>query len=228
VTTLRIGTWNLAGHFTDAHREFVLVLDCDVLLLTEVSDRLDLPGYSLHTAEASMAKKRRWAAIAARSPVLGLPDPHTATAMAQIGDIVFASSILPWRGAPSREPWAGTSHGDKTVVVMNALEPILQAVAPRLVWGGDWNHAVHGREFAGSIVGRKRILGAADALGLVIPTEHLPHCIDGVLSIDHIALPSTWRVTSAERVVAQAGERRLSDHDAYVVQVTLPSKLLFS
>ncbi len=37
--------------------------------------------------------------------------------------------------------------------------------------------------------------------------------------IDHIAVPGTWRILSAERVGAVHDQRRLSDHDAYVVEV---------
>ena len=54
---MKIGTWNLAGRWTDTHRVFLAALDCDLLLLTEVSERLVLPGYFLHPTQASMAAK---------------------------------------------------------------------------------------------------------------------------------------------------------------------------
>jgi hypothetical protein len=57
------------------------------------------------------------------------------------------------------------------------------------VWGGDWNHALTGREHAGSIAGRASIASALTELGLVVPTTDLAHRIDGLLSIDHIAVP---------------------------------------
>ncbi len=62
-----------------------------------------------------------------------------------------------------------------------------------LVWGGDWNHAMTGREYAGSIGGRRAILGAVEQLGLEVPTAGLPHAIDGLLTIDHIAVPANTR-----------------------------------
>lgn len=58
---MRIGTWNLAGRWTDEHRDFLLALDCDVLLLTEVSERFDLPGHAIHRGAAEMSAKWRWA-----------------------------------------------------------------------------------------------------------------------------------------------------------------------
>ena len=86
------------------------------------------------------------------------------------------------------------------------------------MWGGDWNHALTGKEYAGSIGGRRFILGAVDDLGLEVPTAELPHAIDGLLSIDHVAVPRAWS-SSASRISAELDGRRLSDHDAYVVEV---------
>lgn len=64
--TVRIGTWNLAGRWDARHLDSIEAMDCDVLLLTEVSSRLELPGYHLHMGRPLMAPKRRWAAIASR------------------------------------------------------------------------------------------------------------------------------------------------------------------
>ena len=88
--------------------------------------------------------------------------------------------------------------------------------ASSLVWGGDWNHALTGKEHAGSAGGRAAITGALDELGLVVPTAELPHRIDGLLSIDHIAVSQEF-AGEPTRVVAAKGAKRLSDHDAYVV-----------
>ena len=72
-----------------------------------------------------------------------------------------------------------------------------------------------GREYAGSQGGRRAILGAVDELGLEVPTADLPHRIDGLLTIDHIAVP-TGRLAAALHITAEPAGRRLSDHDAYL------------
>ena len=90
-----------------------------------------------------------------------------------------------------------------------------------MVWGGDWNPALRGSEYAGSRAGRVHIEHAVRRLDLQVPTELLPHRIDGLLSIDHIAVPTSAIVRSAERVAAAVGDRRLSDHDAYVVSMEI-------
>jgi endonuclease/exonuclease/phosphatase family metal-dependent hydrolase len=81
------------------------------------------------------------------------------------------------------------------------------------VWGGDFNHAMTGREYAGSRAGRGHIENLLTVLQLRVPTTHLAHRIPGLLSIDHIAVPRDSVVDSASRIDAPG----LSDHDAYVV-----------
>lgn len=215
---MRIGTWNAAGRWTDRHRDFLSVLDCDVLLLTEVDERVQLPGYQCHPSSGRMAPGRRWAGVLSRSDLDPLPDPHPASAMASVAGLIFCSSILPWRATPSHGPWTGASHAEKTA---SAIDELLRNL-PRadLVWGGDWNHALSGPEYAGSLQGRRHLMAALDTLGLRVPTAHLAHRLEGLLSIDHIAVGPGQNVGSAAREVAAIAGRRLSDHDAYVVELT--------
>lgn len=214
---MRIGTWNLAGRWSAEHRTLLLDADCDVWLLTEVNERTTLPGYTVHLSGSVMAPRRRWAAIASRLPMASSPDPHPASAQAQVGATTYVSSVLPWRSCGSRPPWAGERHADKTARAVDDLLLRLRA-ADRVVWGGDWNHALTGREHAGSAGGRAAIAGALDELGLVVPTAGLPHRNDGLLSIDHVAVPKD-SVGPATRIVAEKDGKRLSDHDAYVVEM---------
>lgn len=216
---MRIGTWNLAGRWTPSHHRFLMDLDCDVLLLTEVSERLETPGLHLHLGGAPMAPRRRWAGIVSRLPLEPRPDPHPTSAMARIGDWTFCSSVLPWRGSGGAYPWEGTDHATRTLFTINALRSVLEA--DRLVWGGDWNHSFTGPELAGSKAGRSHLELALAQFDLVVSTAGLTHRIDGLRTIDHVATPLTSPVSSATRMVAAEGEQRLSDHDAYVIEVDL-------
>ena len=126
----------------------------------------------------------------------------------------ICASILPWRTCGARSPWTGASTAERTASAVTAIE----AAAPT-VWGGDWNHAMSGREWAGAKAGRQHILDAVERLSLQVPTAGAPHQIDGLLSIDHIALPADWDVRDVEHHPAFAAGARLSDHDAYVVEV---------
>jgi hypothetical protein len=209
---VRIGTWNLAGRWDERHHELIKSMDCDVLLLTEVSERLDLEGMHGHATESLMAPRRRWSAVCSRAPIKPLDEPHGATALVETGGLRFASSILPWRSCGSRPPWAGINTAAKTTEAVKRI-----VIARPDVWGGDWNHAMSGPEYAGTKAGRATIVGAVESLALQVPTGEQPHRIEGLLSIDHVAVPRTWCVR-AERFVAEVAGYRISDHDAYVVE----------
>lgn len=126
---MRIGTWNIAGRWSEHHQSLVADADCDVWLLTEVNERTELPGYALHLSEARMAPRRRWAGVASRQLMASCTD--------------------------------------------------LQA-----------------------------------------PTTQLPHRIDGLHTIDHLALPIGLDAV-ASRIDVTLDGKRLSDHDAYVVDLDL-------
>jgi endonuclease/exonuclease/phosphatase family metal-dependent hydrolase len=216
---VRIGTWNLAGRWSEQHRELMLDTDCDVWLLTEINERTCLPGYSVHLSQSLMAPRRRWAGIASRLLMVSSPDPHPASAQVRVGGTTYVSSILPWKGCRSVPPWTGERHVDKTRDTVDDLLVRLRAV-DRLVWGGDWNHALTGKEYAGSQGGRLVVLEALETLGLEPATTDLPHAIDGLLSIDHVALPAGLDGV-ATRISVEHEGKRLSDHDAYVVELDL-------
>ena len=117
---MRVATWNLAGRWSNAHSELIQSLNADVLLLTEVSDDLDLPEYSIHRTSAPMAPLRTWAAIATRAPLATWPDPHPATALVTSDGWTFASTVLPWRGRGT-EVYGEGGHVDKTTRAVAAL-----------------------------------------------------------------------------------------------------------
>ncbi|ANH39185.1 hypothetical protein I601_2769 [Nocardioides dokdonensis FR1436] len=213
---MRIGTWNLAGRWSNDHRGFLEELQCDVLLLTEVSDRVELPGMVGHVTRAQMARRRYWAGIWSRHPLTPLADPYGASAMAEVLGQRVCSSILPWKSCGSREPWVGTNTVERTI---NAVD-VIAAAAPT-VWGGDWNHALEGREYASSKAGRDHLLKSLAELGLSAATTDARHQIDGLLSIDHIAVPTGWSAR-VEHHSALLAEGRLSDHYAYVAEADTP------
>lgn len=209
---MMVGTWNLAGRWTDRHLETLVAHDCDVWLLTEVSDRVSAPEYHQHATAALMSQRRHWAAVLSRRPSAPLPDPHPASAAAVIDGVTYCSSILPWRSCGSRPPWAGERHADKTAAALEAIDAGLPHTD--LVWGGDWNHALVGREYSGSISGRQHILDLLQRRHLRVPTAELPHALPDLLSIDHIAIPD-----ALPGVASYFQADGLSDHAGYVVDI---------
>jgi hypothetical protein len=214
---VRIGTWNVANRvWTDRHIDLVESANCDVWLLTETNRSVDLPGFEGHLTNGVMGHgQQRWAGVFSRRPLQPLADPHPASAAAVIDGTTYCSTILPWKGAAGEAPWSGHSHADRT---RNALDVLLANLpTTNLVWGGDWNHSLCGREEAGSIEGRRHVVDAVQRLGLCVPTCGLAHPIRGLRTIDHIAVPADFAVDRVERIKAKI--HGLSDHDAYVVEV---------
>ena len=212
---MRIGTWNLAGRGGPRQQDFVERLGCDVLLLTEVPEKLDMATRDVTWSEASIRPGVRYAAVVAPS-LEGLPSPHPASAVAVIDGRVFCSSVLPWRSSGGAPPWSGTNQGERTEAACEAIGSL-----DLDVWGGDWNHAIQERDWAGSRRGRAAIEDVLGRLGLRVATAGLPSAGDVQRSIDHVAVPRGSDVESAERLVAADERGRLSDHDAYVVTVQL-------
>lgn len=213
---VRIGSWNLAGRWSPAHSELLTGLDCDVWLLTEVRDVVDLPGYYGHLAVGEMAVGRRWAGVFSRAPFTASADSHAASGCAVVDGVTFCSTVLPWRSCgPVR--WGEGSHAERTAQALHTLVGSL----PRggLVWGGDWNHSLFGPEWAGSKAGRVHIEDALNELGLQVPTRGLGHRLDGVGTIDHVAVSRAATVADARRVSGIGPDGALSDHDAYVVEI---------
>ena len=210
---MRIGTWNLEGRWTSAHRTFLAGLECDVLLLTEVRSDVELHGYWRHLTAAPMQPGHAWAGVLSRSPLDARADPHPASALATGEGMGYCSSVLPWRSSGTRPPWSSGTVGDRVDAVLDCLRARL---AMPLVWGGDFNHALEGPERAGSQAGRASIRALLDELGLTAVTTSLPHRLGGS-TVDHIAVASSATVNA----VAQRDARTLSDHDAYVVDLDL-------
>jgi len=101
------------------------------------------------------------------------------------------------------------------------LENGLAAGGEDLIWGGDWNQALHGSDSVTTAAGRPALAALITALNLKAPTTLLAHTKDaGTCSIDHIAVPDCWNVSAGRRLLAKGnGDKRLSDHDAYIVDV---------
>lgn len=89
---------------------------------------------------------------------------------------------------------------------------------------GDWNHALRGREYAGSLAGRTAIQEALARRRLMAATSDLPHRLDDLFTIDHIAVvPQSAGILAVNRIEAAGADgRRLSDHDAYTVDLAAP------
>ncbi|WP_180936022.1 hypothetical protein [Nocardioides ungokensis] len=183
-------------------------------LVTEVPSEASITGMTAHRTAHAMGPGKTWAGIFSSVGLAPQPDPHPATAMALCDGVRLMSSVLPWRSCSA--PWDETSLAEKMSVTLARLREHVEGAT---IWGGDWNQALEGRDYAGSAAGRARILELVSDSRLSVPTGALGSASKGHRSIDHIAVPITWDVNGAWRLEASVSGRRLSDHDAYVVSV---------
>ena len=217
---MRIGVWNVENRLmTEKHQELILKQECDVWLLTEVNRKwADEAGtkilhFNSHLSKEVMGRNQHWAAVLSVSELAGLDAPHPASAAAVIKGVTYCSTILPWRGLQANAaPWQGSNHSEMTEYALKTL--LSKLPTSDLVWGGDWNHSLIGKEHAGSMGGRNHLLEAVKRLGLNVPTTGLSHRGNYCHAIDHVGVPLSWKVESVNRIDAEG----LSDHDAYVVQ----------
>lgn len=216
---VRVGTWNLEGRWSQDHLELLVAQECEVWLLTEVRDDTSLPGFGSHLTGARMGQRKHWAGVFCHGQFRPLPDPHPASAAAEGMGLVWCSSILPWRCCGTGL-WGEGNISEKT---SRALQQLMVALpVGGLVWGGDWNHAMQGREYVGSLAGRTAITEALASRQLQLPTQRLPHALPGLVTIDHIAVPEGTQIVEATRVVAEGRRgQRLSDHNVYTAELAL-------
>lgn len=210
---MRIGTWNLDAQSSPDHLRMIDGLGCDIWLLTEVPSALPLVGGALARSPSQMGRNQHFAAVWSGEGGRPLAAPSPATAAMEVDGVSFYSSVLPWRTCGPDWPWCG---GDQASRTADALDSLDRAFTDDLVWGGDWNQTMTGPNYGGTRIGRAAIEDLLLRRGLFLATRDLPHRQPGMASIDHIAVPENWTITSAERLPVPS---RLTDHDAYVIDV---------
>lgn len=214
---MRIGTWNLEGRWSAAHAAFMEQAGCDVWLLSTVHDAF-APASGETARSEEMGDEVAWAAVWSATGLETLESVHPAVAIARVGELLACSCVLPWRGAAPYSDDEGDSLVNITRAALDGIRDVLATDERDVIWGGGWNHGLHGREHVGTLHGRKGVTALIAELGLQTPTAQLPNSIAGIFSTDHIAVPERWNVSDASRLVAEIGGRRLSDNDAYVVE----------
>jgi len=213
---MRVGTWNLEGRWSPAHAWFMEQCACDIWLLSIVHDVVELGSGEMVRSE-EMGEETSWAAVWSASGLDPHESVHPAVAIGRIGELLACSCVLPWRGAAPFSDDAGDNVVSITKAALDGIREALTAGAGDAIWGGGFNHALHGAEHTGTLKGRKGINVLVGELALQTPTAQLPHSIAGNFATDHIAVPESWDVGGASRMAAKLGGQRLTENDAYVV-----------
>lgn len=187
---------------------------CDILLLTEVSERVELSGFALHATSTSMAPRRRWAAVGSRRKLRALTDPHGASALAEVDGLRVCSSILPWRTCGTQEQWrVRPPHGRPSPPWLASRRR-----SPRCGAGTGTTPCPGASERFQT--GPEIHPGRRWPSGFAVAYTQQPHQIHGLLSIDHDAIPESWGgARDAEHFAAYSDGAKISDHDSYVIDI---------
>jgi hypothetical protein len=135
-------------------------------------------------------------------------------------NVLTAEVLLPLTFLPQEAFLAEvvrSAHGAEQAreAVAGEAELLVRHDRPARHRGLSRRRVAHLSAYCGSSrVGRPAILAALESLGLVCPTLALPHRLDGMTSIDHIAIPVSVGYEKPRHIAVPA---RLSDHDAYVL-----------
>lgn len=236
---MKLATWNLErGGKTRAARsaqeEVLRELAADVIVLTEP------PASYRSAAGVVMSPLRRagpggeeaWVAIVGRSvePV-ALDVPYERTAVAARASIDGASvivygAVLPWLAITNHAPELVRDGEDSFAAFKRVLaEQASDIVALRrrygepVVWAGDFNQSVSGRNAGGSNERRALLIETLASLGMTAWNGEAAHAQSGLCSVDLICGPAACPLTAQGRIDPARDGVTLSDHAGYWVEI---------
>lgn len=237
---MRIGTWNVeygVGAEKNARRlRRLREMNCDVWVLTETHDDLDLGADYQAVSTTPRPNKRagsRWTTIWSRLPIVksvAVEDLNRTVAVlleSPVGPLIVFGTVLPWntdRGANGLGK--GWSEFYRVAPLQSQEWAKLAATNPgvALCVAGDLNMNLGGPHYYGSAKGRELLRVGLKEAALVCVTEsdRMPRGLLMHGPIDHICLSASiaphtsvvnaWEGTDGDGV-------RLSDHSGLVVAV---------
>ena len=236
---MRIATWNLEHAAGKAKNDLRLhrlhAMDCDIWLLTETHDDIDLgSSYApLHPTERFPGGPgERWTALWSRYPILHtarVSDPsRTVAAVLSTprGPLLVFGTVLPWHTDPGPTGKALSWSEHHRVLPEQAKEwaALQREHGVPMCVAGDFNTSLGAKHYYGTKRGRQLLRAGLDSAGLicVTETERIPSGLLRDPPIDHIALSHELAATSGVSCAWEGTDTngtRLSDHSGLAVDI---------
>ncbi len=239
---MRILTWNLDhGRFKqdviELQQRLIESYAADVVVLTEVPQELSVPGpgHVLSPVERA-AKHGAEAWIRISGPAIAPVEPSlpfgrlaaAALVTCEGEDLAVYGSVLPWKSAISQTDYLAEPGDTPQALFLRVLgEQVadlrrLRSEHPdrTLIWAGDFNQPLSGPNGGFDNAQREALRSALQDLKLVAWNEHLGHFLEGAHAIDLICGPHDRMATRVERIAPVVDGQPLSDHPAYLVDLT--------
>jgi endonuclease/exonuclease/phosphatase family metal-dependent hydrolase len=238
---MRIGTWNLqrggaSDRVATRQMEALAALEFDVMVLTEPPAALVAkelrPLVASPTEREGTRGLEAWVAIVGD----GLVEAEPAVpfeGLATVGRLPRATppttvvgAVLPWLNAPAQAP--ELRHGRETSFQMfkrllESQADVVRDVRLRypddlVVWAGDFNQTLTGRQQGGGSAARRGALrDCLGALGLAAWNAEAPHACLPLHAIDLICGPTDRSPSLLNVLWPKVGVGPLSDHAGYLV-----------
>jgi endonuclease/exonuclease/phosphatase family metal-dependent hydrolase len=241
---MKIGTWNVEygqGEQKNALRRHLLdTADCDLWVLTETSDKLDLSAthqnVSSQLREGRKQFSERWVSIWSRLPIIRklsvLDEQRTVAALiaSPKGQLVLYGTVLPWHSdrnqADANSPVSGWSKHYQVLEEQEQEWRLLQQnfAEASLCVAGDLNVSLGGPHYYGTTHGRLLMKAALRNCGLFCATsfDRIPAGMLKYSPIDHVLLPADWKLFAMVSCAWEGttGDKvRLSDHSGLAVSI---------
>ena len=234
---MRIATWNLqrGGRSRAARQAQEAVLRdlrADLIVLTEPGDTYQ-EGVGIVTSPARQSDQEAsepWVAIVGRSVepvVLDVPFERMAVAATTcVNDVrlLVYGSVLPW-GLFPRDALQARETGmqgflrvlhEQTADIGQLRQQFPKHV---VIWAGDFNQTLSGRNQGGSAAKREALLRAIDKLGLKAWNAGAAHAADGLHAIDLICGPREVAINRQGRIDPVLDGVTMTDHAGYWVEI---------
>lgn len=234
---MRIGVWNVEYAYPNRLDAIRAVLDsnrADIWVLTETHDDLTPPGcpFAAHSAPrpknwSGIRPGSRWVSIWSAFPVIdsvvapGADQERTVSALLDVGagaSLLVYGTVMPWKGDRGKFDWS--EHHRVVPGQCNEWRALRRDYPDAaLCIAGDYNTDMGTGRYYGTKQGIADINAGLEACDLYcatapseLPTDLLQHP-----PIDHISLPTTWRVRTRVAAAWPAAKGKLSDHSGLIV-----------
>lgn len=237
---MKLATWNLErGGRTQAARpaqeEVLRNLTADVIVLTEP------PASYKSTAGVVTSPPLRtgpngseaWVAIVGSSvEPIAFDVPYERTAVAArvsvsgVAVIVYGT-VLPWLAVTNHAPEL-VQDGENSFAAFNRVlaEQANDVIELRrlydlpVLWMGDFNQSVSGKNFGGSNDRRDLLNKTLESLGMSAWNGEAAHAMSDLCAVDLICGPHECVVTEQGRIDPVQGKLTMSDHAGYWIELT--------
>lgn len=239
---MKLATWNIErggrSQAVRAAQEIVIrELAADVIVLTEppasYKSSAGVVTSPLSHRDDKSSDPEAWVAIVGHSvEPIAFDVPYERTAVAaqvSVGGVtvIVYGTVLPWLAVTSHAPEL-VQDGESSFAAFkrvlaeqaNDVIELRRLYDMPVLWMGDFNQSVSGKNFGGSNDRRDLLNKTLESLGMIAWNGEAAHAMSGLCAVDLICAPKGCEVTEQGRIDPVQGKLTMSDHAGYWIELT--------